>query len=242
MSVHLVGGGWQDAPDGRAYRAFVDEATARAAAGGREHPRIAIIAVRDGDGDEHAAKLVDAISAAGAVAPVITAAALDDGIPPSAFDEVDGIVIGGGLTPAYRDRIEPYFALIRSLVGAGIPYLGFSAGSAIAASRALVGGWRIGGVEVAPEDASEDLDELAIAPGIGLVDIAVDVHAAQWGTLSRLVAAVEAGVVDAGVGIDENTVLIAGEGALRVAGSGSVWTVRRAQGSDGGVTVRTLGA
>ena len=80
-----------------------------------------------------------------------------------------------------------------------MPYLGFSAGAAIAAERALVGGWRIGGVAVSPEEASEGLDELTVAPGIGLVDVAIDVHVAQWGTLSRLVAAVEAGLVEGGL-------------------------------------------
>jgi cyanophycinase len=239
VSVHLVGGGWQDEPDGKAYRAFVAEATARGVTAGRDVPRIAVISVRDGDGHEHAAKLIAHAAAGGAFDPVVTAGGLDDEIPVTAFDDVDAIMIGGGLTPVYRDRIEPHFDLIRARVLAGVPYLGFSAGSAIASSRAVVGGWRVGGVEVAPEDAGEDLDELSVLPGIGLVDISIDVHAAQWGTLSRLIAAVEAGVVDAGAAVDENTVLIAGSGALRVAGSGSVWSVTR---TDQGVLVRTLGA
>jgi uracil-DNA glycosylase len=50
-----------------------------------------------------------------------------------------------------------------------------------------------------------------VVEGIALVDIAVDVHAAQWGTLSRLVAATEAGLVDGGVAIDERTALIVGQ-------------------------------
>jgi cyanophycinase len=91
---------------------------------------------------------------------------------------------------------------------------------------------------VCPEDTAEDLDEVTVLPGIGLIDVSVDVHVAQWGALSRLVAAVEAGLVDAGVGIDENTVLIAGSGALRVAGAGSVWRVTT---SEQGVLVSTMG-
>ena len=75
--------------------------------------------------------------------------------------------------------------------------------------------------------------------GLGLVDLAIDVHTAQWGTLSRLVAATEAGLVDGGVAIDEFTVLIVGEGDLRVEGSGSVWKVTP---DDNGVLVGTLGA
>ncbi|WP_448809431.1 Type 1 glutamine amidotransferase-like domain-containing protein [Agromyces bauzanensis] len=239
MSVHLVGGGWQDEPDGAAYAAFIAEAARRAAASGRDVPRIAVVAVRDGDAAEHAAKLVHAASAAGEFEPHVTAVDHDGSVPATAFAEVDGILVGGGLTPVYRELLEPHFGELRRQVASGVPYAGFSAGAAIAAERALVGGWRIGGVPVSPEDASEDLDELTVAPGIGLVDVSVDVHVAQWGTLSRLVAAVEAGLVEGGLGIDELTALIVGQGGLRVAGHGSVWRVLPAES---GVLVSTIGA
>ena len=113
-------------------------------------------------------------------------------------------------------------------------YLGFSAGAMIAAEHAILGGWRIGGVAVAPEETAEDLDEVTVVAGIGLVDVSVDVHVAQWGTLTRLIAAAESGAVDGGVGIDESTALIADAEGLRITGAGSVWRVFA--GSDG-VTV-----
>ena len=106
----------------------------------------------------------------------------------------------------------------------------------IAAERAILGGWRIEDIPVCPEDASEDLDDVTVVEGLGLVDLAIDVHAAQRGTLSRLVAAVEAGLVPGGVAIDESTALIVGE-TLRVVGSGNVWQV--VESSDG-VAVATL--
>jgi len=239
VSVHLVGGGWQDAPDGVVFAAFLGEATDRAATSDRETPRIAVVSVRDGDAEEHAAKLVESASPAGAFERLVTAVEHDGTVPTTAFADVDGILVGGGLTPVYRDLLEPHFGELRRQVAAGVPYLGFSAGAAIAAERALVGGWRIGGVPVSPEEASEDLDELTVAPGIGLVDVAIDVHVAQWGTLSRLVAAVEAGLVSGGLGIDEHTALIVGDGGLRVAGHGSVWRVLPAES---GVMVGTIGA
>jgi cyanophycinase len=239
VSVHLVGGGWSDRPDGVAYAAFVEEAAARAAASAREIPRIAVIAVRDGDEHEHAAKLIEAAAPAGSFEPVVAAVPHHGEVPAIAFADVDGLLVGGGLTPSYRDLLEPHFGELRRLVAAGTPYLGFSAGAAIAAERALVGGWRIGGVPVAPEEASEELDEITLGPGIGLVDVSIDVHVAQWGTLSRLVAAVEAGLVEGGLGIDEHTALIVGEGGLRVAGAGSVWRVLR---GETGVSVATIGA
>lgn len=92
---------------------------------------------------------------------------------------------------------------------------------------------------ICPEETGEDLDELTVVEGLGLVDLAVDVHAAQWGTLSRLIAATEAGLVDGGVAIDEFTVIIVGDGELRVEGAGSVW---RVSPGDEGVLVGTLGA
>lgn len=238
MSVHLIGGGWQAEPDGTAYAAFVAEAAGRAGASGRGVPRIAVVAVGD-DAAGHAGQLVRAASAAGEFEALVTAVGHDGEIPATAFGGVDGIVVGGGLTPAYRDLIEPHFGELRRQVAVGVPYAGFSAGAAIAAERALVGGWRIGGIPVSPEQASEGLDELTVASGIGLVDVSVDAHVAQWGTLSRLVAAVEAGLVDGGLGIDESTALIVGEGGLRVAGHGSVWRVLPAES---GVLVSTMGA
>jgi cyanophycinase len=239
VSVHLVGGGWQDAPDGVEYSAFLAEAGARAAASGRDVPHLSVISIRDGDGDDHAAKLIAAASPAGAFVPHITVVDHAGTVPAAAFTDVDGILVGGGLTPIYRELLEPHFGELRRQVAAGVPYLGFSAGAAIAAERALVGGWRIGGVAVSPEEASEDLDELTVVPGIGLVDVSIDVHVAQWGTLSRLVAAVEAGLVQGGLGIDEQTALIVGDGGLRVAGHGSVW---RVVPTETGVMVGTIGA
>jgi cyanophycinase len=117
--------------------------------------------------------------------------------------------------------------LIRQRVLDGAPYLGFSAGAAIAADRALIGGCRIDGVEVCDPDAGEELDEVAVADGLGLVPFTVDVHAAQWGTLARLTAAVAAGLVGAGVAIDEHTAVTvrAGDplGETRATGTGAMW-------------------
>jgi cyanophycinase len=151
--------------------------------------------------------------------------------------DIDALVIGGGLTPAYLAAVTPLMDEIRLLVADGLPYLGFSAGAMIAADRAIIGGWRIDGIQVAPEDVGEDLDEVTIQEGLGLIDLAVDVHAAQWGTLGRLVAATEAGLVDGGVAIDEKTVLVIGDDGLTVVGAGNVW---RVIDEDGQVTVGTL--
>ena len=89
-----------------------------------------------------------------------------------------------------------------------------------------------------PQDAAEELDDVTFGEGLGLIDLSVDVHAAQWGTLARLIAATEAGLTDGGIAIDEHTALIVGDGPLRVVGRGSVWTVTD---DDGSVHVATMG-
>jgi cyanophycinase len=109
------------------------------------------------------------------------------------------------------------------------PYCGFSAGAAIAATRAVIGGWRDGEVEVCPEDSSEDLDQVSVVEGLGLVDLMVDVHCAQWGTLPRLIAGL--GSSGRGVGLDENTALQLSEGELTVTGLGAAYYVVAAGGS-----------
>src|SRR4051794_39176615 len=126
----------------------------------------------------------------------------DDSLAPDLYgDFVDACARRAGRTPrillvvmgtdaeslAYHASLEGAYARIRALVGAGMPCAGFSAGAAIAGSHAVIGGWRIDGVPVCPEDSNEDLDAVTVVEGIGLVRGAVDVHAAQWGNVSRLV-------------------------------------------------------
>ena len=107
----------------------------------------------------------------------------------------------------------------------GVPYAGFSAGAALAATTAIIGGWTVDGVVVCPDETSEDLGPVTVVQGIGLVEGAVDVHAAQWGTLGRLVAAVDAQLVKGGVAIDESTTLRVDGPHRMVAGAGRVWQV-----------------
>jgi cyanophycinase len=242
MSVTLVGGGFSPATNGAVYGQFLRDAATIAAR--REDdvapvPRIAIITVREPQAlVRHADDLKDALSAAGPFTPRLTTIAEGETVQADAFDDVDGILIGGGLTPAYLTAIAQHAERIRSLVESGVPYLGFSAGAAIAPDHALIGGWRLGGVEVSREDGSEDLDEVTIQPGLGLCDVTVDVHAVQWGNLSRMIAAIDAGMIDDGIAIDENTALVLETGALKAVGAGTVWLVSRA---DDGVNVRAVG-
>lgn len=157
----------------------------------------------------------------------------DRSVDPALFAAVDAIVVGGGPTPAYLDGLTGAANEIRLAVGSGVPYLGFSAGAMIAPDSALTGGYRIRGTEVCPEEWSEGLEELTFHPGLGLVPFAVDVHAAQGGSLGRAVAAVHHGVVDSVMAIDEDTALVvdsADQGKTKVIGSGNCWTITRSGG------------
>jgi cyanophycinase len=158
--------------------------------------------------------------------------------PPRAGDVAGaaGIFVAGGWTPGYQEALVT--AGGTGWLPAGVPYAGFSAGAAVAASTAIVGGWRLDGVEVCAPEAGEDLDELAVRPGLGLVPFAVDVHAAQWGTPTRLLHAVRARLAPDGWAVDEGTVVVVGDGPPRVEGLGCAYRVSRA---DGGLGVTIVG-
>ena len=240
MSVHLIGGGATTVADAPLYAPFVGEAAQRAVHAGRTQPRIAVISLHP-EAEEKAAALGELLAAAGsgdAMELRLVAGSREDRIGVESITDVDGIAVGGGYVEEVRAGLEPVFGELRRLVAAGVPYLGVSAGAMIAAEGSLGGGARIGGVAVSPEEPGETGEELEIQPGIGLVDVAVEVHVAQRGMLSRLVAAIEAGLIPGALGVDERTALIVDDGALRVEGTGTVW---RALPTEGGVLVTTIG-
>ncbi len=239
MSVHLVGGGYSPDYSGEVYREFLDEATARALSGGRPTARVGVLLVREEGTDPRGPLWSELLNRVIGCEPVVTEIVEGELFASTALNDLDGLLIGGGHTPSYLGAVTPIIDEIRLLVADDLPYLGFSAGAMIAADAAIIGGWRIGGVAVCPEDAGEDLDEVTVVEGLGLVDVAIDVHAAQWGTLARLVAATEAGLVDGGIAIDEFTVLTVDDDEIRVTGSGSIWQVSQ---SEDAVLVSTLGA
>ena len=79
--------------------------------------------------------------------------------------------------------------------------------------------------DVCAEEAGEDLEELTVRPGLGLVPFAIDVHATQWGTLTRLTHAVRAGLAPDGWAVDEGTALVCEGDDVRVVGTGVAYRV-----------------
>jgi cyanophycinase len=215
--VFLIGGGRDDDAVRASHAGFV-----RASGGG---PIVALVLDEDDDTDPE--RWTGALRLAGAAEARALVVSPDR--PPRAADLAGaaGVFVAGGWTPGYRE----------ALVGAGtdwlprdLPYAGYSAGAAIAAARAIVGGHRrADGRAVGAEEAGEDLEALTVRPGLALVPFAVDVHATQWGTLTRLVHAVDAGLVEEGWAIDEGTALVveAPGAGPRVEGRGSAYRVAR---------------
>jgi cyanophycinase len=239
VSVHLIGGGATTSADASLHAPFVAEAALRAGHAGRARPRIAVISLHP-EAEEKAEALGELLAEAG-TGPIelhLTAGRPGEPIGLGAIADVDGIAVGGGFVEEVRAGLEPVFGELRRLVAAGVPYLGVSAGAMIAAEASFGSGSRIGGVVVSPEDPDDPDDELEIEAGIGLVDVAIEVHVAQRGMLSRLVAAVESQLLSGGLGIDERTALIVSDDGLRVEGEGSVWRVLP---GEGGVLVSTIG-
>jgi cyanophycinase len=232
MDVFLVGGGWSDERAGDMFGGFVEAAAARSAL---EDPRILLVVTGSGAEDRgYHEKYVDALALVGVTNPVVARVGEGDVLPPDVLEGIDGLLVGGGRTPQYHASLRPAYPRIRELVAEGVPYAGFSAGAAIAATQAIVGGWLLDGQPVCPEDSNEELDDVSVVEGIGLVPGAVDVHAVQWGTLSRLVAVVEAGLAPSGMAIDECTTLLPDGSAV---GAGRVWRV--SGGPEGTVVTRS---
>lgn len=141
------------------------------------------------------------------------------------------IFVGGGLTPLYQECLCRNKEWVNFIIENNIPYCGFSAGSAIAANTAIVGGWKIKisntDIAILDEDLAEDLEYLDIRNGLGLIDFSIDVHGSQWGTLTRLLHAVDQNKILDGLVIDENTMIILEDSKLYVSGMGQVYYVRK---------------
>ncbi|KUM33292.1 Type 1 glutamine amidotransferase-like domain-containing protein [Arthrobacter sp. EPSL27] len=241
MSIFLVGGGPDTTTTPVIFDQFVAEVVHRA--GASRPPRIAVVLVdHEGSAAYFLPAYLEPLNRRLACDTVPVLLRRGEPVDPGVFDGVDAIVVGGGPTPVYAEGLRPAGAAIRQAVQAGVPYLGFSAGAMIAGERAIVGGYLVRGAEVCPEDASEGLGEVELREGLGLVPFAVDVHAAQAGTLGRAVAAVVHGMAGKAVAVDENTALVLPHldpGEQRAIGSGNCWLVR---GPGPRATVSILGS
>ncbi|MHB9857568.1 Type 1 glutamine amidotransferase-like domain-containing protein [Streptomyces sp. YIM S03343] len=242
--MHLIGGGWQAEAAVAVYGAFLDEAGSREPGG--DGPVVACLLVDEGDGGavEEFKRYASVLRSVAPCRPVAVVVPAGEAFVPDSLRDADALLVGGGLTPAYQEALAPVRDEVRELVeGRGVPFAGFSAGAAVAAESALVGGWLSKGTPVCPGDAAEGLEDVEVRTGLGLVPAAVEVHATQWGTLARLIEVVRSGGAPQGVALDEGTALVVRDGQGVVTGAGRVHVVRPAiASSEGTVTVRAYGA
>jgi cyanophycinase len=114
--------------------------------------------------------------------------------------------------------------LLQSLVGAGTVVLaGTSAGAAIMSGTMIVGG-EGPGVTTASVQTGPGLEFL---PGV-----LIDMHFAERGRLNRLLSAVALYPHELGLGIDEDTAILADGDRFEVLGSGSVTVIDAGAASD----------
>jgi cyanophycinase len=215
MAIYLVGGDPATCPTPSLLDGF------RAEVAARDGALVVVLVERDGVLENHLPRYTDLAGPGVEIRVVLIGD--DSEVAPESFSEAAGIVVAGGPTPRYHAGLHDVAGVVRSAVESGTPYAGFSAGAMIAGQTSLVGGHRMGTLEVVHEDCSEGLTQIALESGLGLVPFTSDVHAAQAGTLSRAVAIVDNGWVPRAVAIDEDTVLVVGPSSMRVVGTGSVW-------------------
>lgn len=224
-SVFLLGGGWNEHAYPHTYGRFTT------AAGGTR-ARIACVLVDHPDRDVHFGWARSAFASVGVDDTFPVFVSRDAPLTQEAVTGATGIFVGGGLTPDYYNAIVPSArAWLPDLLDKGIPYAGISAGAMIAARQAIVGGWHLRRGErdivICSEEVGEERYTLDVRPGMGLVPFAVDAHASQYGTPTRVMHAVDAGVVEEGWAIDEETLLESGTSGTVISGLGSAYHIMR---------------
>ncbi len=227
--VFLIGGGWTPAAFPAIFGRFAAAVRARAGDGPQ---RIACVLLQTEDREAYFAGSAGALASVGAGEAYPVFVSPEQPLQGSHLEGAAGVLVGGGLTPAYHDAIVPTAsAWLPHLLADGIPYAGFSAGAMIAPRHGIIGGWKLrrtpSDLAICSEDVSEDEEYLDVRPGLGLVPFAVDVHASQYGTPTRLLHAVRAGLVPHGWAVDEDTVLEVSDGSVAVHGLGCAYRARR---------------
>lgn len=235
MSTHLIGGGWDEQAAAEIYGPFLSEAEAAPTvaclvfdgSGGPNKPSGPGGPDGSSDGAGVFARFEAVLRAVDpSCTPVPVVVSPGGGFDPSALDGADALLVCDGPAPAFHDALVDVLDALTLRVLRGLPYAGVSAGAALAAEHAVLGGRLSDGVPVCPDGAAEGMAEVDVRPGLGLLPGAVETHAAQRGTLSRLVEVVARGLSRQGVALDENTLLTVDGGRARVSGAGRVHLVR----------------
>jgi cyanophycinase len=238
--ISLIGGGWESDGFRHTYGPFVKEAMLS----GRCRIALILAAENEADKPEMATKYCNVFEALGVASEDLSIIWVSAATPLRhevlASCRATGVFVGGGRTPVYHSALCTDRAWLDYLREARIPYAGFSAGAAIAARHAIVGGWKVQRndreISILDADLSEELDLLEVRQGLGFVPFSVDVHASEWGTLARLMQAIDLELNSDGWAIDENTLVHVQGNQIQVQGLGHAYRVQRQAASI--VTVR----
>lgn len=246
IPVFLIGGGWRIKGFRRTYGRFLD--ATRAIAG----ETLLLVIADEGDGrlDEQRDKHQTIFQALGLPADQIVfevvSATTSLAHATIAAHRPRGLFVCGGLTPLYHRALTADRSWIAYLIEQGIPYGGLSAGAMIASERAILGGWQVERdgqlIAIVNKQAGEDLEQLELQNGLGLVPFAVDVHASQWGNLTRPLHAVSQGLVREGWAIDEDTMIEVRDDLVHVHGLGHAYQMLPGDAGQIEVTLHRAGA
>lgn len=140
-----------------------------------------------------------------------------------ALKDATGVFFSGGDQSRLRSLVGSKFnAELKARLAAGLVVAGTSAGATALGRTMILGGE---GAEVATATVKT-------APGLSLVPrMLIDMHFGERGRLPRLLSAVTMDPDRLGVGIDENTAILAREDGFEVLGSGVVTVVDAEQAS-----------
>jgi cyanophycinase len=223
--LFLIGGGNDDAGFVAGHTAFADAVQA-------ESKGEVCVVILDHEGRVFVDPLLDRLADLGLrPRPMIVSPTL----PPTAVK--GSVYVAGGDTPGYQEALCGDTAWLAQVT----LYGGFSAGAVIAARRAVVGGWWADGAPICDPEVGEGLHDVDVRPGLGLTEATVDVHCAQWGTLPRLIHAVQEARVHRGWGLDESTALELRDGVARaIHGNGAAWSADAASPGSSVVVRRHL--
>ncbi|GAA3507945.1 cyanophycinase [Actinomadura keratinilytica] len=145
-------------------------------------------------------------------------AAADDPGVLDALDEATGVLFSGGDQSRIRTLVgsQTNRLLRRRLEEDGLVIAGTSAGATAMGHWMILGGK---GHELAAST-------VRVGPGLALMDnVLIDMHFLERGRLPRLLSGIALDTRLLGVGIDEDTAIVVGDGSFEVVGSGLVTVV-----------------
>jgi cyanophycinase len=216
-SLIIIGGKEDKEHEGE--QAILEEVAARARRGGR----LVIVTVATQYPEETAAEYTKVFKELGVnKVDALDIRSREDARQPEAVDKIRGakvIFFTGGDQLRITSQVgdSPVYQCLREMYRAGSTIAGTSAGAAAMPQTMIIAG---------PADKSSELSALGMAPGLGLIDgVVIDSHFAERGRFGRLIGAVAQNPKNLGLGIDEDTAIVANRDEFAVIGSGAVYVL-----------------